>query len=118
MSSDRDDSLERSAARAYRDAARDLDPATSAALARARREALAGAGRVAPAWWAAPVALTTGAAAIAVGLVMTRQPVPSATPLPVAGSAAEVEILLADESLDMIEELEFYLWLETEPDTG
>jgi len=29
-----------------------------------------------------------------------------------------VELLLATDSLDMLSELDFYLWLDTEPDAG
>ena len=36
----------------------------------------------------------------------------------VAGDAEDLELLLTEESLDMLSELDFYLWLDAEPDAG
>ena len=115
MNEEREEGLEGAAREAYRRAARELDPATLGALARARKAALS---RPPLPRWAAPAAALAGIAALALAVLATREPAPPAVPVAAADSAEEIEILLAGESLDLLEDLEFYLWLETEPDAG
>jgi hypothetical protein len=125
---DADERLARDAQRLLRRSAEDLDALTLARLKRARQDALAGhaAGKRArfrpgagwqPALGAAAVCVS---ALIAVGLWMARAPGPS-SPGPVppvsaeADPAADLEVVLADDdNLEMIEDLEFYDWLESD----
>lgn len=125
-----DERFARDAERLLHRSAEQLDVATMERLKRARQNALAAYGRGIkgpfrlglrwqPALGAAAVCAT---ALIAVGLWMgqaTRAPSPGATPVPVsagAGSAADLEVVLVDDdNLEMIEDLEFYDWLESAP---
>lgn len=95
-----------------------LDGATASRLNRARQAALgarparrwASGGRV-PALSAAAVG------ALAVGLWLARENGPPAPSLPPAGaaeSAADLELLLAGDNLEMLEDLEFYTWLDAD----
>jgi len=95
-----------------------LDAATLSTLNRGRHRALAEAGRHHPAvlrW--VPV---TGIAVAALVGVMVLQPEPAGVdPLP--AGVDDMEILLGDESIEMLENLEFYAWidaLELEDDVG
>jgi hypothetical protein len=123
-----DERLARDAQRLLRRSAEDLDAATLARLKRARENALAGyeAGkrvsfRFGAGWQPAlGAAAVCASALIAVGLWMGRAPAPS-SPGPVppvsaeADPAADLEVVLADdENLEMIEDLEFYDWLESD----
>ena len=84
-----------------------LDAETLSRLNRGRQAALAAAGRRRPAWtWMVPA--TGVAAAAAVALVVMRGPTLDAIEAPVD----DFEILLAEENIDMLEELEFYAWLD------
>jgi len=89
-----------------------LDAATLSRLNRQRHRALEELdGRRRHAVWLRWVP-ATGIAAAAVLTVMIMNP--SATPVPEGPvSASDFELLLEDVSLDMLEDLEFYLWLES-----
>lgn len=106
-----DERLAAAAGRLLRESADELDAATRARLQRARQAAL-GAGQPAsgrrPRWLAVPVA----AAAVAVLVLVVRLvPEPGATNGTPA-EAGDLEVLLAGENLEMIEDLEFYAWLD------
>lgn len=108
--------FEREAARRYRQAAESLDPGTRSALRRARERALEGRTRDARRWVPAG-AVAAGAGALVVGALVLRggeSPVGE----PVARVADDFELLLEGEDLDLLAELDFYLWLESEPDVG
>lgn len=54
------------------------------------------------------------AVVLALGLWL-HTPVPT---LPETVAVVDLELLLADESLELVEELEFFIWLEGETDAG
>lgn len=117
---DPDEAAERLAREAgvrLRASADGLDAATRLRLQRARRRALAELGprrRVAP--WLWPAAATVAGVALAVTLLPGHRPPVEGdliTPLPEA--IADLEILLpgaATADLEMMEDLEFYAWLD------
>ena len=104
--------LEQQAKTLFDDSVERLDAATLSRLNRGRQAALAEVrdARGARQWvrWMPAAGM---AAAAVVAVVMLRGPVPNdsiAVP-----AATDFEILIGDDSLEMIEELEFYSWLDT-----
>jgi len=91
-----------------------LDAATLSRLNRGRQAALAAARQPARQWlrWMP----ATGVAA-AVLLILVMQQGPGDVEV-IAASAADLEILLGEENIEMLEELEFYSWLDTEELAG
>lgn len=111
--------LEERARRAFDDSVEALDAATLSRLNRARQTALAGDGvdRVASGW--RPVATAAAVAALAVSLWLGQMPdepvAEGETVVAVAAEEAEdLEIVLQEEDLDMLAELEFYDWVDSE----
>lgn len=97
--------------------ARDLDAATASRLNRARQQALdAGLRKRRPRWIWLPFSLATAAAALlALTLTLrTSEPLlpPPVLAAPSASAADDFELLAGSEELEMIENLEFYAWLE------
>lgn len=95
-----------------------LDGATASRLNRARQAALGArsAGRWAGGGWV-PALSAAAVGALAVGLWLARENGPPAPSLPPAGaaeSAADLELLLAGDNLEMLEDLEFYTWLDAD----
>ncbi|WP_405225633.1 hypothetical protein [Lentisalinibacter sediminis] len=114
-----DGALEERTRRAFDDSVEALDAATLSRLNRARQAALAGAGggRVASGW--RPVATAAAVAVLAVALWLGQTPqeplAERETVVAVAPEEAEdLEIVLQDENLDMLAELEFYDWVDSE----
>jgi hypothetical protein len=106
--------LEEKARADYRAAISGIEPEDSARLAAARRKAMLDGKPAGPVRWMLPAG---AAAAIAAGLIIGLPDSDPAYPELVATDAVEdMELLLADESLEMIEDLDFYLWLDVEPD--
>lgn len=103
-----------------RQSADQLDAATRSRLNRARQAALAeldAKGGV-PAWlpggrWYAGIAIAT-VAAIAVGIGIARAPSQAPESIAQTAHAAEVDVLLADENLEMLDDLDFYDWIDPE----
>jgi hypothetical protein len=95
--------------------ARDLDATTASRLNRARQSALdAALARPQSRLRFLPYALAASMAALLALTVMLRLPEPAA-PLPAAAapsSADDFDLLAGTEELEMIEDLEFYAWLE------
>lgn len=98
----------------------ELDAATRSRLNRARQAALAefDRGSAVPAWlpgsrWYAGAALAT-VAVMAVGILIARVPVQAPESIAQVEHAAEVDVVLADESLEMLDDLDFYDWLGAE----
>ena len=95
--------------------ARDLDAATASRLNRARQQAL-DVGlrqRQGRAWWL-PFALAT-ATAVLLALTVTLRSPDSALQAPTLAAPAvadDFELLAGGEDLEMIEDLEFYAWLD------
>lgn len=94
---------------------RDLDAATASRLNRARQQALdVGLRQRHKRGWWLPFALATAVAVVlALGLTL-RLPdsAPQAPALAAPAAADDLELLAGGEDLEMIEDLEFYAWLE------
>lgn len=111
--------LERRAKAAFDADVSGLDGRTRSRLAQARHRALAQGRRAVP--WRGLVGqrplLPAGAAAavLLAALVVWRMPSPNA-PSPELAALQDLEILLGEEDLDMLEELDFYTWLEEQPE--
>ena len=89
-----------------------LDAATLSRLNQGRHEALDGLHRSRPsAIWVRWLPATGVAAAAIVTVMVMRGPNGVDVPME-PDVAADFEILLEDESLEMLEDLEFYSWLE------
>jgi len=98
-----DDRFARAAGELLRRSAGDIDAATGARLQQIRRAALgATPARRDPRSWLVPALSAAAIGALAVGLWLDRD----AAPEP-AGLAAD--------NLEMLEDLEFYAWLDAEP---
>lgn len=91
-----------------------LDGETQSRLNRGRQAALAELNTAKPVWsqWV-PAAGVAAAAVIAV-VMWTGNPVPDEAAIPAV--ATDMEILLTEDSLEMLEELEFYSWIDFEED--
>jgi hypothetical protein len=106
-----DEQLAREAKQAFDQSVDGLDAATLSRLNRGRQAAL-DEGRRSPAFAGRRWLPATGVAA-AVLLVLVMQQGPSGVDV-IAAPAPDLEILLSEESIEMLEELEFYSWLDTE----
>ncbi len=106
------------AKRLFDESVEELDAATLSRLNRGRHDALAEVERMTPLrhWlrWA-PVA---GVAAAAVIAVMLMQQPAMDDAIDVRGAAADFELLMEDDSLEMFEDLEFYVLLEGLEENG
>ena len=91
-----------------------LDAATRSKLNRGRQQALAELDRGGIRWleWAP----ATGVAAAAVLAVVLWTGNDSANDME-PGTVADIEILLTEDSLEMLEDLEFYSWIELDEDS-
>lgn len=109
---DGDDAFLTQAAELFDDSVAGLDAQTRSRLNRGRQAALAAAAKSGPgARWLAWAPLGAAAAVTAVAIVTWNgQEVPDAFTAPQA--ASDLEILMDGEELEMLEELEFYSWLE------
>ena len=105
-----DEQLAREAKQAFDQSVAGLDAATLSRLNRGRQAALA-EGRQPDRQWLRWVPATGVAAAVLLILVMQQGPGDVDV---IAAPASDLEILLSEESIEMLEELEFYSWLDTE----
>jgi hypothetical protein len=97
----------------FDDSVEQLDAATLSRLNQGRQQALqeirdTGSGSEWARWVPAG-----GVAAAAVVAVVVWQGVPVERSAPAAGTATDFEIMLSEDSLDMLEDLEFYSWMDT-----
>lgn len=97
----------------FDDSVEQLDAATLSRLNQGRQQALqeirdTGSGGEWARWVPAG-----GVAAAAVVAVVVWQGVPVEHSAPAAGTATDFEIMLSEDSLDMLEDLEFYSWMDT-----
>jgi len=92
-----------------------IEPDVARRLRRARHEAIAQADRPRLRRWAPAAALALASLVLAV-VILGPAKKPADLPL----TAADLEIIAADDSLQFYEELDFYQWLavETERDAG
>jgi hypothetical protein len=120
-----DSTVERRSRALFDEQVANLDAHTRSRLNRARQAALAAASGQArrPAWssrWLLPVgsaAAVTLVALSAVQLLRTdREAMPSSEPVTVASTVDDVEILTSSEELDMLQNVDFYAWLDTQQD--
>jgi hypothetical protein len=110
---DEDKAFEKSAKAAFDDSVERLDAATLSKLNQGRQAALAEMASASPSWrWSRWVPATGMATAALVAVVVLRGPAP-VDPLDSANATVtDFEILISDDALDMIEELEFYSWID------
>ena len=110
---DQDKALEEAAKALFDDSVERLDAATLSKLNQSRQRALEelDRGRVAGRWvrWA-PATGVVAAAIVAV--VVMRGPDGVEPVVAPVNTAADFEILLGDDSLEMLEDLEFYAWID------
>jgi hypothetical protein len=122
-----DDSFVEQAGRRLRDGVKTLDATTRSRLNRARRKALLElrdrsrmqrwiADQWGPAVGATLIALLAAGLWFGVGMQTASENMPMQTAgAPVdLGDLADLDMLLADENLEMIEDLQFYLWMDAE----
>jgi len=93
-----------------------LDAETRSRLNRSRQRALAEVGRGRPVWVRWTPALGATAAAVVAVVMITGRPTLDLVEPP--ASASDLDILLDEESLEMLEELEFYSWIELDESAG
>jgi hypothetical protein len=92
----------------------DLDGATRSRLNRGRQAALAELNTDRQRWLAwAPAAGVAAAAALAFALWIGNPATEQST---TQGADTDIEILLTEDSLEMLEDLEFYSWIELDED--
>ena len=117
MSDDNGDSkLERRAKRLFDDSVAALDAATRSKLTQARHRALEEQASMRDRGWRSSLvpAGTVAATALVAWLVVWQAPVTDPVQ---TESLGDLEILLGEEDLEMLdEELEFYGWLEAQPE--
>jgi len=103
------DDFGRQAKEAFDASVEKLDAPTLSRLNRGRHAALAELDRPSRQWsrW---VPATGVAAAVAVAVLVMQSPAP-VNELPTA--VTDMEILLGEDSIEMLEELEFYSWIDT-----
>ena len=104
--------LARQSKELFDDSVEQLDAATLSRLNRGRQEALAELERSSPVGQWARWVPATGVAAAALVAVVVWQGIPVEDPLPSTGPVTDFEILIGEDSLEMLEDLEFYSWIE------
>ena len=113
-----DEAFRKQAKASFDETVEQLDAATLSRLNRARHAALAEMQQPTRQWsrWMP----ATGVAAAALVAVMVMQN-PAGIDEPLPAAVADMEILLGEDSIEMLEDLEFYSWLdvvEQENDVG
>ena len=107
-----DEAFAKRAKRRFDESVDGLDGATLSQLNRRRHEALgAGAGFETLGLWVPATGLA--AAAVLAIVVMVREPALDEMTPP--ATATDFEILLDEDSFEMLEDLEFYSWIDTDP---
>ena len=97
----------------FDDSVERLDAATLSRLNQGRQKALQEIRDPGPAGEWARWVPAGGLAAAAVVAVVLWQGAPVEHSAPAAGTATDFEIMLSEDSLDMLEDLEFYSWIDT-----
>jgi len=116
---ERDDTFDKKLKATFDASVEELDAATLSRLNRSRHMALAELQRPRHQWsrWMP----ATGVAAAAVVAVMVLQSPTAVNDLPATAIVTDMEILLGEDSIEMLEDLEFYSWIdsaEMEGDVG
>lgn len=106
-----DDTFDRQVKATFDESVAKLDAATLSRLNRGRNEALAELQRPGHRWsqW---VPATGVAAAVLVAVILLQSPT-DVGDFPDAANVTDMEILLGEDSIEMLEELEFYSWIDT-----
>ena len=108
-----DKRLEESAKALFDDSVARLDAATLSKLNQGRQVALAELADESPAkQWVRWMPATGVATAALVAIVVLRGPAEVVVPIAADQAITDFEILLGDDALEMIEELEFYSWID------
>lgn len=109
-----DKAFARQAKKHFDESVSNLDAATCSKLNRGRQAALAELASGGPRWtqWA-PLAGVAAAAVVAV-IVWTGNPTVEEV---VPAANGDIEILLTEESFEMLEDLEFYSWIELDEES-
>lgn len=108
-----DEKLEANAKAAFDESVESLDAATLSKLNQGRQAALAELSRSASSrQWLRWVPATGVATAALVTVMVIQSPSTVDGPTDVDPGITDFEILMGDDSLEMIEELEFYSWIE------
>jgi len=107
-----DEKLTRQAKELFDNSVEQLDAATLSRLNRDRHAALAELERSKPVGQWVRWVPATGVAAAAVVAVVMWQGATVEGPLPSTGPVTDFEILISEDSLEMLEDLEFYSWIE------
>ena len=110
-----DDAFAEKAKARFDESVQRLDGQTQSKLNQARHAALAELGNTRPAWvqWAP----ATGVAAAAVVALLIWTGNPQMEDLTAPAVASDMEILLTEDSLEMLEDLEFYSWIDLDEET-
>ncbi len=108
--SDLDPKLAKLASEAAQDQSENLDARTLSQLNQARHRALDEVRKEPRGRWL-PGGLAAAAAVFAIALGMSQRMPPPAQPL-LEQPLTELTVLTSDESLEMLDELEFYAWLD------
>jgi hypothetical protein len=107
-----DERLEQSAKAAFDDSVDRLDAATLSKLNQGRQAALAEIAASPGRQWLRWMPVTGVATAALVAVLVFRGPEQSIEPFESDPIATDFEILIGDDELEMIEELEFYSWID------
>lgn len=99
------------------DSAQALDAATLSRLNRARQRALDAARAPRHAAWRGP-ALAAGAFATVAALALWQLPRPALAPDAAAPLAEDLALVAAGSDLELVEDLEFYAWLDAQSADG
>ena len=93
-----------------------LDGATASRLNRARQQALATRARPARRWWLPAGAATAVSVLLALAVVnpFASRPAPNAPALATGGGDDTELLIVADDNLELAQDLEFYAWLDAE----
>jgi len=94
-----------------------LKPQARARLARGRQQALTGGPRFLRHGWLLPAG-AIGAALVAGVVFLSTDRTTEYADLVAADAGTDMEMLLVTADLDMLSDLDFFLWLDTEPDSG
>jgi hypothetical protein len=111
-----DGQLSETAARRFNESVQRMDAATQSRLNRSRQRALAELRDHGGTWrrqWWIPAAGVATAVVVAITMLSQKsllQEIPASAP-------SDFEVIMAGENLEMLEELEFYRWLDTEAET-
>lgn len=111
---DEAEALVRAAKACFDESVGRLDAGTLSRLNRARQRAVADRGRRASPAWRGLLSATGVAAAVAMVAVLLRAPDPATLPVvfPVDNPVDDAELLFGEDNLEMLEDLEFYIWMD------